>query len=389
MTGQLLFGEGPVVNGARSLRIRFINDKNKLTTLAGTPDVYGENADKGVFRGRISSIAYQTSSKANADFKEGLYIGAFEATSIFHIDPVTNMLTRVLGNGIGIGGVSQDNKVVNHETNIGVVYSSGFNSGIINFDELGYPFIRMINQHLYRIGPGKIGEGKMLGSTFWDNLVEGSSPSTGYLHVFGAVHNMTIKNNGIFLLGVANQNTNGTTSGNNSSSLRYMDFAQNKVVHIMGGNGTNAFSPDVLVDSDLRSLNLNNSYGASAAHFTHYDPDTDRLYFTDGLKLLRYITAPTSNHSKLITLVDARAESGNLGNFTVRPDGKAIFYLRGGKVYCVNLGGAPAACDNTTILGPTNGLPNLPHRPNQFTWKDNNTLFATDGEIIMIYRVPF
>src|SRR5690606_35757855 len=91
-------------------------------------------------------------------------------------------------------------------------------------------------------------------------------------------NNIAIKDDGIFIAGVGVYSASGT-SGNNSSSLRYMNFAQDKVVHIMGGNGTNAYSPDQATETDLRGLNLNMTYSNTGGQFVQYDKANDILYF--------------------------------------------------------------------------------------------------------------
>lgn len=388
-SGQLMFAEGPIINGPRPYRIRYVNSSNEVVTFAGTQAVYGQGFDKSVFRGKISSIDYQ--KNPNADFTEGLYIGVSEAVSAYYIDAFSNVLSRVAGNELGGGGVSLDGAVIDNTSNLGSIYTAGHDGGLIKFAADGYPYMRMLSGKFYKILSGKIGKLEMNGSTGWDNIAPGSDPFGSYMYTFAGTHNLALKGDGLFLLGVGYLNqTTGITSGNNSSSLRYMDFTNNTVVHIMGGNGTNAYTADVLIDSDLRTLNLNTSYNHSMRNFTHYDPNTDRLYFVENARKLRYITAPGSHSSKLITLIDFEGAGKTIQNFTVRPDSSALFYVRdNGKLYCYNLGTAPAACDNTTSLGPTTGLPGLSYIPNQFTWKDNNVMFATEGNIIMKYNVPF
>lgn len=386
-SGQLMFADGPIINAFRKYRIRYIDEQNLVQTFAGTFSLFGDGADKSVLRGEIGSIYYQKSSTANADFPEGLYFGAPEMAAVFYINPTTGVVERFLGNGLGAGSVALAGSVMNKNANLGPLYGAGQDGAIFNFDSSGYPFIRA-NYRLFRVGPGKIFEYKMTGSTNWDDATPGSSPALAYTPALSLRHNLALKGNGIFLLGVASSGT-GSTSGNNSSSLRFMDFASNSVVHIMGGNGTNAYSADQTVDTDLRTLNINTNYAATVSNYTYYDQSTDRLYFVENYKKLRYITAPTSNSSKLITFMDLTGNSQSLWNFTFRPDGSSIFYIRDdGKLYCKTLGTAPASC-NDTSLGPSTGLPTLGRGTNQLTWKDNNTLLVTNGSIIMEYSIPF
>ncbi|MCM2348957.1 MAG: hypothetical protein NDI69_02980 [Bacteriovoracaceae bacterium] len=384
--GQIMFADGPVVNGPRKIRIRYVNEENKVVTFAGTTSVFGEGADKSLLRGSIGSIYYQPSTLANADFPEGLYIGAPEAPAIYHID-TAGILDRHMGSGLGSGNPSPQGAVIDSSFNLGSVYTAGHSGANFKFGTDGYPYIRG-SVSFFRVGPGKIGNNKMSGGISWDNLTDGSSALAGSIPAVTLKNNIALKGNGLFIAGVGVSGTT-TTSGNNSSSLRFMDFTQDKVVHIMGGNGTNAYSPDQTTTTDLRGLNLNMTYGNTGIQYVQYDAANDLLYFVENSKKLRYITAPGSHASKLITILDFTSESSTIYNFTLRPDGSSIFFVRGnGKLYCHNLGTAPAWCDSVTELGPTSGLPLIGGQPNQFSWKNNNILFVSNGSVVMSYTVP-
>lgn len=382
--GQIMFADGPVVNGPRKIRIRYVNEENKVVTFAGTTSVFGEGADKSLLRGSIGSIYYQPSTLASADFPEGLYIGAPEAPAIYHID-TAGILNRHMGSGLGSGNASAQGAVIDSSFNLGSVYTAGHSGANFNFGTDGYPYIRG-GSSFFRVGPGKIGDYKMNGATYWDDLLDGSSAYAGSVPAVTLKNNIALKGDGLFIAGVASA-SGGTTSGNNSSSLRFMDFTQNKAIHIMGGNGTNAYSPDQTTPTDLRPLNLYMTY--TGIQYVQYDATNDLLYFVENSKKLRYITAPGSHASKLITILDFTSVSSTIYNFTLRPDGSSIFFVRGdGKLYCHNLGTAPAWCDGVTELGPTSGLPLIGGQPNQFSWKNNNILFVSNGSVVMSYTVP-
>ena len=380
-SGQMMYIDGPITNGTRKARVRYLDEAGRVQTFAGTLSVFGEDYDKSVFRGKISSIAYQTAANANADFPEGLYIGAYEATSYYYINPTSGKVTRILGNGIGAGSGPMTGPL-SPSSNLGAVYGQGFNAGMLAFNE-GYPYMR-INNKFYKIGEGKVPVPLLNGATSWDDLAIGGSPLPGYLPAGSLVNNITFKDNGVFITGVGARYADGTSTGNNSASIRYMDFTQNKVVKIMGNNGTNAETPDITTDTDLRPFHLNMNYSTQSQHFTQYDKLNDRFYFMDGLTKIRYITAPGTNASKLITVLNIPG----LQSFTLRPDGSSLFYIKSdGNLYCHNLGTAPAWCDGVTPVGPTVGLPKLVRIPNQFAWKNNNTLYVTEGNVIMQFNL--
>lgn len=383
--GQIMFADGPVINGPRKIRIRYVNEENKIVTFAGTQSVFGEGADKSQLRGSIGSIYYQPSSLASADFPEGLYIGAPEAPAIYHIN-TSGTLTRFIGSGIGAGSSITGGAIIDSSFNLGAVYTAGHSGANFNFGSDGYPYIRG-STSFFKVGAGKIGINKMAGNTSWDNILDGGSALSGNIPAVTLKNNIAIKDDGIFIAGVGVYNVAGT-SGNNSSSLRYMNFAQDKVVHIMGGNGTNAYSPDQITDTDLRSLNLNMTYSNTGGQFVQYDKANDILYFVENSKKLRYITAPGSHQSKLITIIDYSSNSKTISNFTLRPDGTSLFFVSGGKLYCHNLNGAPAWCDGVTELGPGPGLPSIGAQPNQFSWKNNSVLYISNGSVVMSYTVP-
>ena len=117
-----------------------------------------------------------------------------------------------------------------------------------------------------------------------------------------------------------------------------------------------------------------------------YVASQDRLYWSEGAKL-RYITAPDvpTQH----TLIDVFTASGTIENFTVSPDNKYIFYTKAGKLHChaIALENESLICKNNPAthinLGPPAGLSTISRGPNQFTWKNNYTLYIStySGEI--------
>lgn len=271
-SGQLMYTDGPIINGPRLARIRYISDKSEVLSFAGTNALYGEGLDKSVLRGLLGSIYYQQSVNANTDFPEGLYVGAPEEAAIFRIDTL-GKVHRHLGSGLGVQQYNNlIGKTLSPEISLGSIYMAGHNGALFNFYD-GYMYLRA-GSHFYRVGEGLATEVLMGGNQFWDNLSTSSSPSLGQLTAVNLMHNIAIKNGGVFFTGAAYSTTsNGvtTTSGNNSSSLRFLDFVGNKVVHIMGGTGTNAHVDDVLIDTNLSAMNFNSSYIESTSTFTAYD----------------------------------------------------------------------------------------------------------------------
>ena len=383
-SGQLMFTDGPVLNGPRLARIRYVSDKSEVVTFAGTKALYGEELDKSVLRGSLGSIYYQQSSTANSAFPEGLYIGAPEEAAIFRVDP-SGIVHRHMGSGLGANQFSDlIGRTLSPEISLGAVYTAGHSGALFNFYN-GYMYLRS-GSVLYHVGENAIATPLMHGGQLWDNLDITKSPSLGYITAVNLMHNIAIKDGGVFFTGAAASSTsNGvtTTSGNNSSSLRFFDFEGDKVIHIMGGTGTNAHVDDVLTDTDLSNYHFNSSYVESSSTFTAYDKHSDRLFFVEKSRWLRYITAPASNSSKLVTIKDSNSVF-SFGNLTVHPDGHSIFITQSGYLYCYPLNeNAGDYCDGVTRLGPSEGLPKIVSVPNQYAWRNSNMLLINNGSVIL------
>jgi hypothetical protein len=137
-------------------------------------------------------------------------------------------------------------------------------------------------------------------------------------------------------------------------------------------------TPGSLLNVNLSTLCKN----GNASCFSQYRSDEDRLYFSEETKL-RYITAPNSGSSTLISLFTQPA-SRYISNFIFSPAGDMIFYLSSTGVsassnqtlHCHDISSGKSWC-NDSALNTVTGLPVIYPGANQLTWRDSTHLLIS------------
>jgi hypothetical protein len=216
-----------------------------------------------------------------------------------------------------------------------------------------------------------------VGSGAWELAANGADPRQFGTHPYGLSQGLTLANQGAFFIG----GYNGVAAG---KSIRYFDFAAQRVTKVMGGS-VSGFSPDSAVPGSVQDLDLHGFCHDQRPCHVLYQPDEDRLYFSE-FDRIRYITAPTDPAvSTLTTLFTA---SLVVGGFILSLDGTQLFYLmEDGRLYCHDRGSGAAWC-NDTALGPPSGMAPAANAPNQLAWMDAaNLLVNTSRGEIYLYRL--
>jgi hypothetical protein len=386
--GTLIFGDGSNAYSRRKNRIRYVDRQGKIRTLAGTLPFFGDGLDKRLVRGTFSGIFYKKSGGSNMDiFPEGLYF----------VDPFSLVFGYVRGSDQKVeilGGNQQGRTVeyiedgvkVNPELNFGSRYWSG-NMHPITFLSDGLPRIR------YHHFLAKIDENMEIvnySDQSWKRWNNASRNNTGSaraytLHVTGGMSNLTFgSDNGLFLLGTHVSIPNPYER----VQIKYMDFANNKVIHIMGAPDAPEDSPDLNKDptrddeatpGELENLSLDAHCEGYANCYTRFLEvgGEERLYFSEN-KSFRFIknVLDTENNS-LHTLFTGPSA---IGNFIFSEDKGKLFYVMKGQLYCRQVHDAegPDWCNDSAPLGPPSGLATIASAPDQLTWKDDRTLLISN-----------
>ncbi len=381
--GTVLFEDGPSLNSGRNYAVRYKDSAGKIRTVAGSLPFFGDGLDKGVIRGKIGGIYYKKASEPNQTaFPEALYFMEPFGMVMGKINPSTGITTVLAGTQQGeTGSYYVTGTAFDNTKSLRNPYSPG-NGVPLVFDGNGLPWFRYAsllasvdsnNQFVARQTAGA--------GVFWEDSAAGSDPKNSSLYVYGGFRNLTLKNSGIFLFGgyIARGRVR-------TSKLSYFDFGGNTISNIMN-SGTNGVSADVTTPGSLSAVNLtSNCLNGTLTCFSQYRSDQDRLYFSEDTKL-RYITAPNSGSSTLITLFTQPA-GGSISNFIFSPNNDMIFYLSGSSLYCRNISSGNAWC-NDTALNTITGLPTISAGANQFTWRDStHLLISTHGGYVLEYTLP-
>lgn len=176
-----------------------------------------------------------------------------------------------------------------------------------------------------------------------------------------------------------------TTKG---AVIKYFDFGAGTVTPVMGQLGVIGYTPDCGTPGCAVTASIAGTCVYHDRCFVNCRQDQDRLYFSEGARI-RYITSPSNPAASTLTTLYASA--GDIFNFTLRPDGSQLFYVRAwiGDLRCHDITSGKAWCNDATI-GPPTGISRIDPVANQFTWLDNDHLFISNakGEVYLYTLRP-
>lgn len=393
-TGLSVLKDGSIVfmDGDSSFRVRYIDSENRLRVLAGSKAFSGDGGNKSFVRGRFNGIYYKKATEPNqAAFPEGLYFNSSSGPVFGRIeaDGTTNVLA---GNQIPRNILIENNTPMIKDMILGSEDSLPMG---LTFDTSGLPWLSF-SRRLYTIDDQQRFQVKTSYSSSgnWVSLPPGTNISNYSLDAYAGQQNFTIKDKQFFVLGTYHDPS--TNNNNPNPVIRTFDFTLTPTIrHIMGGTGVTS-SSDVSSPADLSSLSIASSCRNSACAVQFIENNStetsdDELYWSEGA-LLRKITDPTTvGQSTLTTLFTAPS---TINNFILSEDHTRLFFIRdNGKLYChsINAIDIKTWCpqSNWVDLGPTTGLATIRKATNQMTWKNDSTLFISNGlgEIYQ-YTVP-
>lgn len=382
-TGTIFFMDGATLNNSRASRVRFIGDDLKVRTVMGSQPNNSHGLHKSIARAPFGGIYYKKASEPGQNkFPEGLYFVDHEGVTLNYIDPVSGMITRLLGNQSNIPVNSFTDIPMSRGVGLGQAYGAGSSGKSLMFDELGHP-IMVSENRLLRIDENHELQSLQTGSTMWHIAAEGSPATSTYTYVTGGRQNLTGKSNKIFMMGGYNT---ASVSPGAKATLKILDFATNKVSTIIGGTAPDGVSAETTTPGSLQHLSLSGSCNTLVNCMIHYDRETDYLYFSEAnrIRYIENVSTPASHRLRNLFSV----ASGTITNFIFTPSKDQIFYLQGGYLYCHNLTATSSWC-NDSLLGPIAGLGAISNLANQMTWLDDRSLLIStfNGEIFR-YNLP-
>ena len=389
--GKMFFVDGAT---GSLVQLRYIDDAGKIQTLAGLKSFSGDNKDASLAKGAFSGIYYKKATEAlSTVYKPGLYFLEREGGVLGYFDESTNLTKNLWGNQSGTAAALTLGSPVSPGLSIG---STGGNvSGDVSaftFDILGRPWIRVEGSSLITIDENKqVLPRHAVTTNLWQNAADGANPASFSMRNYGGTQNLTLLQNKLFLIGVYYNPAGGFTDPN--PRIKLFDYDNSLVTHIMGGVAPNVTpqqtTPGSLQNSALPAICQNT--GCSIEYLSAQD----RLYIAEDTKL-RYIANPSTPASH--TLIDVFDAGTTISNFTISPDRKYVIYLKSGAIYCHAFSASDnsAICNNNPAnhinLGPPAGLSAITRGANQFTWKNNSTLYVStyEGEIYeyILYHTP-
>ncbi len=343
-SGALAFADGPMRNSRYSVRVRIIDEENKIRTVAGLMGMSGNGKDKLMARFlRIRRLLFKSTGASNqALFPGGLYIGDGGANAIGHIDLSTNIFTHRAGN------------MVSKSATIGSTFSANVSlggnyfataGGIFSFDAAGLMTFYGHSNYIYRVDSSGLIQSVLTGNGNYYNAADGATASSLQTQHYGSWAGMPYDNNGNLYIGPQTSSLSGAAY---IPKFMRVNIATNRIYKVMGGT-LNATSADDATAGSAISKNFacsNGTTGIGACQM-EYDTTNDRLLFAEGNKI-RYITTPYNTAaSTLRTLLDAGRA---IGAFSYVPGNNWVYYLSGTSLYCYDLSAVnPAGCNNTAI----------------------------------------
>lgn len=379
--GKVLFTDNMSSTGGTGYRVRYVDDQGKVRTLVGAPGHYGESLDKSLARTNFGGLYYKKSSEPNdTAYPEGLYFKSYSGQVFGRIE-TDGTMTSLWGNQAGDSLATYYPTGTQTSKYLSMGYNETFTMDqVLNFDKDGLPWMGYQKYIVSLDADAKVVvRSTTMGSgNQWDYRAPGTAVSgVGFYSTHSFAQNLTLKDQGYFLLG---RHTNPPTFPNDDPVMRFVDYGNSEYKAVMGGNGSTTMSNDSVTAGSVSGFNMGNYCTADKCAMQYIAAD-DTLYFSDGATLRKLIspTTPVDNFLSTIFTVDGGSV---IQNFTIRPDGSQVFYTKvTGLLFCYPLtaGGVKTWCNATSAsLGPTTGLAIITKGPNQFTWKDNLTLFVNN-----------
>ncbi len=344
-SGALGFADGPLRNQRYTVRVRMIDEEDKIRTVAGIMAMSGNGNDKLTARfTKIRRILYKSTGAANQSlFPGGLYIADGGANAIGYIDLSTNIFTIRGGNMIAkaptVGSTFSANNY------IGDIYA-GMSGGVIGFDAAGLMTFYSGQSAILRVDSSGLIQSVLVGVGNYATAADGATATALNTSAFGAWQGLIYDNHGNLYIGPQKSTSTIPT-------FKRVDIANNKIYKVMGGT-LNATSADDATAGNALNKNLNCTQGQTgigSCLMGEYDTTNDRLLFAEGNKI-RFITTPyNTSLSTLGTLLNA---GRSMGAFSYIPGQNWVYYASSNNLYCYDLSGAnPAACNNTAITKPS------------------------------------
>ncbi len=366
-------------------QLRYLDDTGNIQTLIGTPAFTGDGMRPTLAKGNFGGIYYKKASEPLATtFPEGLYFLENQGGVFGYFTPTTTV--RIWGNQSGkntpAGGAT-----VSPLTSMGPQNMTWAGAGTcMSFDPTGRPWFKYNFNIPINLSSTLTIESRVTTTTWtwWEQATVGADPRNSRWDRYGCFQNITIKGSAkAFLMGIHFEPAFGFTD--TRPVLRMFDYENNVIRHIMGGTGTTS-TPDQTTPGSLETASLDGACINQLCNL-NYVTSQDRLYFSENTKL-RYITDPENPSQHTLRTVFTTTGAWIEG-FTVSPNNKYIVYTMGSRLYChaINVVDESAICKNNPAshinLGPPTGLTTISRGPNQFTWKDDLTLYVStyQGEI--------
>ncbi len=342
-SGALGFADGPMRNQRYTVRVRIIDEENKIRTVAGSMGMSGSGKDRLLARfTKIRRVLYKSTGAGNqALFPGGLYVADGGANAIGYINLATNIFTIRGGNLIAkaptIGSTFSANNY------IGGIYA-GMSGGVIGFDAAGLMTFYSSDVYILRVDSSGLIQPVLNGGGNYSTAANGATASTLNTQYYGAWQGLIYDNNGNLYIGPGN-------SSNAIPKFMRVNIATNTIYKVMGGT-LNATSADDATAGNAVNKDLTCTFGATnSCLMGEYDTTNDRLLFAEGNKI-RFITTPYNTAaSTLGTLLNAGRA---VGGFSYIPGQNWVYYVSSNNLYCYDLSAAnPAACNNTAITKPS------------------------------------
>lgn len=388
--GQVFYLDGLRVNFGGVSTIRYKDNSNKLNIVIGAFSFKGHLANRSAAQVYAGGLYYKNSSESNQEsFPAGLYFTDSTGQVFARVDEATDTVENIWGTQApGFSTLHASGTTVGPDLVMGVSYVS--NGMAFTFDQDGLPWLRY-NRSLISLTASRTILTRQTAQTTWDAVAASATVANAGLSVDAGIENFNLKGQGLFILG----RFSGT-----SPFLRLFDFENNINRHIMGGVDGTVPATDSTAVGTLSSTAVSADCirNRCPIQFFENSPDIttdDILYYAEGKKLRAIIDPTVAANNFLYTVfttphMPVSGTYSQIINFSVSPDQTKVFYLLDNydptnpvrNLYCRQLiDTGDAWCDDNTPLELPSSLPEIPQSriANQFTWKDNNTLFISFG----------
>ncbi|MGE5086458.1 MAG: hypothetical protein ACM3MG_09180, partial [Bacillota bacterium] len=332
---------------------------------------------------------YKTSTEANqAAFPEGLYFMEKNGPVFGYIQPQTKIVTNLWGNQNRSSTPPVTGTAISKNLSMSMAIANGAAMPLM-FDSSGLPWLRVDYALVSVDSSNKVVVKTTAATTYLAQMAANNANPVNYgLGYYSGTQNFALKNNGLFIM------PNSVQAGYDPIiSIRYMDFTNLVMPIIIGGNylssSNSAASADIATPGNVAVAPLWTSCRNAGGCYMQYQAGSDRLYFSENNKV-RYITSP--DNTATATLGTLYTAASQIGNISFTPDGSQLWYFRGGSgLYCHDISSGKSWCDDTTDHYAIRTAAGFTYTagPNQITWKDNQTMFlSTYNGLILQFNLP-